>query len=148
MSLFVKSEKISVLLYVGKGPEYRPLSYTERNSKSSNQTTAMPRSSAALVEEEQEDEEEADDENNNEEESHHISSTFTIHKIDEILHILATYTSPPKKRGLHFSPFDLSIGRIAVVPSASYHDSHSIGPSDSLHPNRIQRLLLVNHMDR
>jgi len=51
----------------------------------------MPRSSAALVKEEQEDEEEADDENNNEEESHHISSTFTIQKIDEILHILATY---------------------------------------------------------
>jgi hypothetical protein len=47
----------------------------------------MPRSSATLVE----DEEEADDENNDEEESHHISSTFTIHKIDEILHILCYY---------------------------------------------------------
>ncbi len=80
----------------------------------------MPRSSAALVEEEQEDQEEADDQNNNEEEPHHIPSTFTIHKIDEVLHILATIsTSPPHKRGPHFSPFDLSIGRIAVVPSAS-----------------------------
>jgi hypothetical protein len=29
LSRFLKSEKIPALLYVGKGPEYRPFSYTK-----------------------------------------------------------------------------------------------------------------------
>jgi hypothetical protein len=86
---------------------------------------------SALVEEEQEDKEEADDENNNEEESHHISSIFTIQKIDEILHILATIsTSPPQKRGPHFSPFDLSMD-----------GSQSSLPRPSMTPTRSDRLI-------
>jgi hypothetical protein len=31
LSLFIKSEKIPALLYVGKGREYRPFSYTKGN---------------------------------------------------------------------------------------------------------------------
>jgi hypothetical protein len=34
LSLFLKSEKIPALLYVGKGPEYRPFSYTNFPSSS------------------------------------------------------------------------------------------------------------------
>jgi hypothetical protein len=30
LSLFLKSEKIPALLYLGKGPKYRPFSYTKK----------------------------------------------------------------------------------------------------------------------